>query len=124
MWTTYGSWLSDDERGLVEKLGHFGEPDARCEQAPRGRMTEPELTLDAEQRAIVEKTIADHCRIRDCHRAVTSLRVPIRPNSEQNTLALLHNLLVRNELRNRSHKQTINDLVRIMSGFSFDDRSP
>lgn len=43
------------------------EPDAKCEQAARQRMTEPKLTLDAEQRDIVEKTVADHCRVRHWH---------------------------------------------------------
>ena len=62
-WTTYGSWLPGDERGWVEKPGRFHAPDAKREQAARQRMTEPELTLDAEQRDIVEKTVADHCRV-------------------------------------------------------------
>ena len=66
-WTTYGSWLPGDERGWVEKPGRFREPNAKRETAARGRMTEPELTLDAPQRDIVEKTIADHCRIRGWH---------------------------------------------------------
>ena len=51
-------------RGWVEKPGRFREPDAKRVQAARQRMTEPELTLDTEQRDIVEKTVADHCRIR------------------------------------------------------------
>ena len=45
----------------------FREPDAKYEQAAWQRMTEPELTLDAEQRDIVEKTVADHCRFRRWH---------------------------------------------------------
>jgi len=66
-WTTYGSWLPGDERGWVDKPGRFREPDAKREEAARRRMTEPELTLDAEQRDVVEKTIADHCRTRRWH---------------------------------------------------------
>jgi hypothetical protein len=59
--------LPGDEQGWVEKPGRFREPDAKREQAARGRMTEPELKLDAEQRDIVEKTVADHCRVRRWH---------------------------------------------------------
>lgn len=66
-WTTYGSWLPRDERGWVEKPGRFREPDAKREQSARECMTEPELTLDTQQRDIVEKTIADQCCIRGWH---------------------------------------------------------
>jgi len=59
--------LPGDERGWVEEPGRFREPDAKREEAARRRMTEPELTLDLEQRVIVETTIADHCRIRRWH---------------------------------------------------------
>ncbi len=63
-WTTYGTWLPGDERGWVEKPGRFRAPDAELQTAAKRRMIEPALTLDAEQRRIVEDTIADHCRIR------------------------------------------------------------
>src|SRR5580704_15849931 len=66
-WTTYGSWLSGDERGWVDKPGHFMEPNPRIETVARGLMTETELTLDREQRDLVEKTVADHCRLRKWH---------------------------------------------------------
>jgi REP element-mobilizing transposase RayT len=63
-WTTYGTWLRGDERGWVDKPGQFRAPDARRKQSDRERMTEPPLTLDVEQRRIVEDTITEHCRIR------------------------------------------------------------
>ena len=63
-WTTYGSWLPGDNRGWVERPGRFRAPDAILEEAARKRMTEPELTLEREQRIIVEETVAEHCRIR------------------------------------------------------------
>ncbi len=66
-WTTYGSWLPGDERGWVEKPGQFQVPDRNRQQAARECMTEAELTLDVEQRRIVEDTIAAHCRIRGWH---------------------------------------------------------
>jgi REP element-mobilizing transposase RayT len=37
-------------------------------------MTEPALTLDSEQRRVVEDTIADHCRIRGWHLHAVSCR--------------------------------------------------
>jgi hypothetical protein len=66
-WTTYGAWLPGDARGWVEKPGEFRPPDDQRQRAARQLMTEPALTLDAEQRRIVEDMIADHCRIRGWH---------------------------------------------------------
>ena len=63
-WTTYGSWLPGDERGWAEKAGRFREPDTERRSTARQLMTETELTLESDQRQIVETTIADHCRIR------------------------------------------------------------
>ena len=66
-WTTYGTWLPGDERGWVAKPGQFRAPDAQRKAAAEELMTEPALTLDPEQRRIVEGTIADHCRVRGWH---------------------------------------------------------
>jgi REP element-mobilizing transposase RayT len=66
-WTTYGTWLPGDERGWVAKPGQFQAPEGKRQEAARRFMTEPALTLDSEQRAIVEDTIAHHCRIRGWH---------------------------------------------------------
>ena len=66
-WTTYGSWLPGDERGWVEKPGKVMAADSEREAAAAERMVEPELTLDREQRDLVEKTIDDHCRHRGWH---------------------------------------------------------
>ena len=63
-WTTYGSWLPGDERGWAEKPGRFREPDTERRSTARQLMTETKLTLESDQRQIVETTIADHCRIR------------------------------------------------------------
>jgi hypothetical protein len=73
-WTTYGSWLPGDQRGWVAKPGEFRPPDADAERAARQLMTEPALSLDVEQRRIVEDTIADHCRIRGWHLHAVSAR--------------------------------------------------
>ena len=63
-WTTYGTWLPGDERGWVERGRGFQLPDPIRKQEARARMTEDVCLLDKEQRRLVEKTIADHCRIR------------------------------------------------------------
>src|SRR5260370_41734958 len=65
VWTTYGTWLPGDSRGWVMK-GVFGiqDPEPELEKSARERMAEPAVLLTPEQRQIVEKTIADHCRIR------------------------------------------------------------
>jgi len=73
-WTTYGTWLPGDERGWVWKGHGFQQPDAILRQTAAERMTEPACTLDDEQRALVEKTIQDHCRIRKWHLHVVNCR--------------------------------------------------
>jgi hypothetical protein len=73
-WTTYGTWLPGDERGWVAKPGQLRAPDANHKEAAQRLMTEPALTLDVEQRCIVEDTIADHCRIRRWHLHIVSCR--------------------------------------------------
>src|SRR5260370_31542922 len=66
-WTTYGTRLPGDVRGWVAKPGQFRAPDAQRKEAAQRLMTESDLTLDLEQRCLVEDTIADHCRIRGWH---------------------------------------------------------
>ena len=66
-WTTYGTWLPGDERGWVAKPGQFQAPNVDTKRAAQRLMTESELTLDVEQRRLVEDTIAAHCRIRGWH---------------------------------------------------------
>jgi REP element-mobilizing transposase RayT len=64
-WTTYGSWLPGDERGWV-LVGHGPQPaDAARKQKAQDLMTEEALVLDQEQRELVDKTVAEHCRIRN-----------------------------------------------------------
>ena len=64
-WTTYGTWLPGDVRGWVQ-WGEWGvkPPDAGKERDARERMVESVVVLTEEQRAVVEHTIRDHCRIR------------------------------------------------------------
>ena len=73
-WTTYGSWLPGDERGWVDKPGEFMAPDRRRESAAQIRMTEPEASLDSQQRDVVEATISEHCRIRGWYLHVAHCR--------------------------------------------------
>ena len=73
-WTTYGTWLPGDERGWVAKPGQFRAPDANLKKAAQQLMTEPALTLDPEQRRIIEDTITDHCRIRGWHLHIVRCR--------------------------------------------------
>ena len=63
-WTTYGTWLPGDERGWVAKPGQFRAPNPMREESARKLMTEEPLTLDDDQRMIVEATIRRHCEIR------------------------------------------------------------
>lgn len=65
VWTMYGTWLPGDWRGWVKKRT-WGvlPPDSQVERAARDRMAESAVLLSDEQRAIVRKTINDHCQIR------------------------------------------------------------
>ncbi len=63
-WPTYGTWLPGDERGWVQYKKGFQPPDAIRKLEAAARMTEDACILDPAQRSVVEKTIADHCRIR------------------------------------------------------------
>jgi REP element-mobilizing transposase RayT len=65
VWTTYGTWLPGDWRGWVKKrVWGILPPDPGLERKARERMAEPMVLLSDQQRAIVERTIADHCAIR------------------------------------------------------------
>ena len=64
-WTTYGTWLPGDARGWVaDGGGDVRPPDPVKERAARDRMKEPPLYLTPGQRRLVQRTIAEHCRIR------------------------------------------------------------
>jgi REP element-mobilizing transposase RayT len=63
--TTYGSWLHGDERNWVKSgVPGIQAPDPAQKAETAGKMAEPPVVLTSEQRAIVEQTIRDHCRIR------------------------------------------------------------
>ena len=64
-WTTYGTCLPGDSRGWIHS-GKSGiqPPDRKRESAASALMSEAAVTLSVSQRAIVEQTITDHCRIR------------------------------------------------------------
>ncbi len=63
-WVTYGTWLPGDERGWVKCGRGLQPPDPIRKLEAGARMTEDACRLDPEQRKLVEKTVADHCRIR------------------------------------------------------------
>ena len=63
-WATYGTWLPGDDRGWIEYRHSWQLPSPARKLEAEARMTEDACILDPEQRALVEKTIADHCQIR------------------------------------------------------------
>jgi REP element-mobilizing transposase RayT len=63
-WTTYGTWLPGDERGWFERGNGLQPADLMRRLESALRMTEHALTLDRDQRRLVEATIAKHCAIR------------------------------------------------------------
>ena len=65
VWTTYGSWLHGDARGSIQSgLMGVQPPNPEREQQARDLMAEESVVLTPEQRAVVEQTIREHCRIR------------------------------------------------------------
>ncbi len=89
VWTTYGAWLPGDARGWVRK-GRWTvqSPDPVLVRQARERMAEAPVLLTPAQRSVVERTAADHCRLRSwnlhavraranhVHVVVTADRVP------------------------------------------------
>ena len=73
-WPTYGIWLPGDERGWVEYRKGWQLPDPIRKREAEARMTDDACVLDHEQRQLVEKTIADHCRIRGWNLHVVNCR--------------------------------------------------
>jgi REP element-mobilizing transposase RayT len=73
-WSTYGTWLPGDERGWVERGRGEQLPDPAREEWAESLMTETPCYLDREQRALVERTISEHCAIRRWHLFVVNCR--------------------------------------------------
>jgi REP element-mobilizing transposase RayT len=66
IWTTYGSWLPGDHRGWVKKnVKGIQDANPRLEASARKAMAQDQVVLTGPQRTLVEKTIREHCRIRD-----------------------------------------------------------
>ncbi|MCX5658461.1 MAG: hypothetical protein NTW19_01910 [Planctomycetota bacterium] len=63
-WTTYGTWLPGDGRGWFTH-GRLRSPDHLLRFESALRMRDDAIWLDPERRALIEKTIADHCVIRN-----------------------------------------------------------
>src|SRR5688572_30157330 len=66
-WTTYGAWLPGDPRCWYQRGRGVQQPDALRQLEAMLRMTESAITLDLEQRRLVEKTITEHCANRKWH---------------------------------------------------------
>ena len=63
-WSNYGTWLPGDERGWIEYHHGWKFPDPARKLEAEARMSEDACLLDAVERALVEKTIEEHCRRR------------------------------------------------------------
>lgn len=63
-WTTYGTWLPGDERGWVKWHGGFQQPSEPLRNYSTAKMAETAITLDSQQRELVDATIRRHCEIR------------------------------------------------------------
>jgi hypothetical protein len=73
-WPTYGTWLPGDERGWVKHGSGSQPPDPIKKLEAQARMTEDACRLDDQQRALVNQTVADHCRVRGWELYVVNCR--------------------------------------------------
>lgn len=73
-WATYGTWLPGDERGWVKYRSGWQLPNPVRKLEAESLMTEEACLLDDEQRQVVERTVADHCRIRGWELHVVNCR--------------------------------------------------
>jgi REP element-mobilizing transposase RayT len=64
-WTTYGTWLPGDERGWFKRGEYAFLKNEIARYQASMKMTDTAITLDTVQRSIVEKTIIEHCLVRD-----------------------------------------------------------
>jgi len=64
-WSTYGTWLPGDDRGWVEYRHGWQFPDPILKREAAARMIEDACWLNGEQRLLVDKTIAEHCSMRN-----------------------------------------------------------
>ncbi len=63
-WSTYGTWLPGDERGWSKRGSGWQPPDPIRKLEAESLMTEDACRLDAEQREIVERQVAETCGVR------------------------------------------------------------
>lgn len=68
-WTTYGTWLHGDPRGAVDDRhnapkGRPAQLDERRRVHMRSSMKHPPIVLSAEERAVVDHAIREHCKVR------------------------------------------------------------
>ena len=64
-WTTYGTWLPGDDRGWTQWHKGLQPPNEPLRQWSAAKLTEQPVTLDDEQRILVDDTIRRHCKIRN-----------------------------------------------------------
>jgi REP element-mobilizing transposase RayT len=63
-WTTYGTWLPDDDRGWFLGGRGWREPNRLLAFEAALQMKNDAISLDNDQRSLVESVIAKHCAIR------------------------------------------------------------
>jgi hypothetical protein len=66
-WTTYASWLPGDARGWTDPAGVVRPPAPRLSNWSHQRSPTTAVEFSADQRATVERTIAEHCAFRGWH---------------------------------------------------------
>jgi len=63
-WTCYATWLHGDERGSRDRGGERVSPNRLLRNSDAAQAVAPPMELGPEERAIILRTIEDHCSIR------------------------------------------------------------
>jgi REP element-mobilizing transposase RayT len=63
-WSIYGTWLPGDERGWIKYGSGWQLPNVVRKLEAEARMNEDACRFDGEQRALVERQIAETCNVR------------------------------------------------------------
>ncbi|MBL8867232.1 MAG: transposase [Planctomycetia bacterium] len=95
-WHTYGSWLPGDDKGWVKRdVPGIQPPDSELRSQVEDDLAHERPLLTDEQRAIVEETIREECRIRSWTLHAVNVRsnhVHIVVSSDRKPEEVMHQL--------------------------------
>jgi len=73
-WTTYGTWLTGDDRGWEKRSKGLQEPSTGLRLWNRAKLNAAPIVLTSSERHLVERTIGEHCDFRGWPMHAVSVR--------------------------------------------------